>query len=533
MGCAFWLKLGVWAVVSVCCLAPLGWIAWQVVSHPGVFVELAPDWFRMKLLLRTVVYNLGAGVIALVLALPVAAVIGRGRGWMVVVSALSMPLVLLMPSIVYAYGWSQFFRLNDAILTPASPADVMRCIWTLGAWLWPVPAGVIGLALRRVDRQVQQQALLDGVLWRVTARQVAGPVLAGFAIASVLALQEFAVYEPTGVSVIATEVRMVFETGAYSSADNPITAPLGMDAGWEDLGLPNQAARAAAAVVTAIPMLLVVGLLVAAAAWGSWRLSVTEALEVGDWPRALDARWLARGLSLLVIIVTLIVPVAAMILSLKRDWDLSRVLDVYSPYVEGSLGVALAAGIAGFLVAMSAAAVREKNALLVAGLGFLVGGQLLAIGLIRLYNQPGLEKWVYNAPPIVVMAYLSRFVWIGLAAGRWTWSGSFRQMRELSAVDGAGALRTAWHVVWPLAWPVCVAAGVLLMILSLSEVPATVLIAPLNPPMLIPYLMGWVHQQRSDDMIEASLLLVGMVGSLVAILVGLLWWAPRLRRGVR
>ena len=47
----------------------------------------------------------------------------------------------------------------------------------------------------------------------------------------VLASQEFAVYEPTGISVVATEVRMVFETGAFSGEDNPITATFVAGAG--------------------------------------------------------------------------------------------------------------------------------------------------------------------------------------------------------------------------------------------------------------------------------------------------------------
>ena len=72
---------------------------------------------------------------------------------------------------------------------------------------------MLGLALRRVDADVQQQALLDGALLRVTARQLAGPAAAAMACVVVLASQEFAVYEPTGISVVATEVRMVFETG--------------------------------------------------------------------------------------------------------------------------------------------------------------------------------------------------------------------------------------------------------------------------------------------------------------------------------
>ncbi len=87
-----------------------------------------------------------------------------------------------------------------------------RCIWSLGTWLWAVPATLVGLSLRRMDTVVQQQAVLDGALLRITLRQLLGPIVASVAIVTVLATQEFAVYEPTGISVVATEVRMVFDT---------------------------------------------------------------------------------------------------------------------------------------------------------------------------------------------------------------------------------------------------------------------------------------------------------------------------------
>jgi hypothetical protein len=65
-----------------------------------------------------------------------------------------------------------------------------------------------------------------------------------------------------------------------------------------------------------------------------------------------------------------------------------------------------------------------------------------------------------------------------------------------------------------MALPILAASGVLVMILSLSEVPATVLISPQRPQPLIPMLMTWVHMQRYDAMIEGSLLLCTMVAAL-------------------
>ena len=89
---------------------------------------------------------------------------------------------------------------------------------------------------------------------------------------------------------------------------------------------------------------------------------------------------------------------------------------------------------------------------------FLIGGQLLAIALIRIYNREWL-RGVYNGPGIVVMAYVGRFGWIALAAAAATWGKSWRELRDLAAVDGAGFVQTATRVVWPLAWPVLAASA--------------------------------------------------------------------------
>jgi DNA-binding beta-propeller fold protein YncE len=76
------------------------------------------------------------------------------------------------------------------------------------------------------------------------------------------------------------------------------------------------------------------------------------------------------------------------------------------------------------------------------------------------------------------------------------------------------------------------AAAVLVGILALTEVPATVLISPLSPRPLVPLLMTWVHMLRYDDMLEGTLLLMGMAGGLALAAVGLLvlgrrWWVRR------
>jgi iron(III) transport system permease protein len=469
-----------------------------------------------------------AAAIAVALAIPAGLALGRGRGLRSILLWIALPIGLLLPSIVFAYGWKQFLRLigvwyghagiqtqNAFDFVPASAPDILRCIWTLATWLWPLPAALMGLSLRRLDTQVQEQALLDGVLWRITLRHLLAPALAAFCICTVLSVQEFAVYEPTGISVVATETRMVFETGAFSSPGNPITqtfGPVGArgERVEELVGVTGQAARAAAALATSLPLLATMALLALIAYLAARGLSVTEAVQVGPWPRALNTRGWIVALAWIVLAVTVVIPIIAMFLSLKRRLSPGAVFNEFAPQAMGSILIAGTTGIVAMFIALSGALRRRPLAIVMGGLTFLIGGQMLAIALIRLYNRPSLN-WIYNGLPIIVMAFVGRFGWMALLAAGLSWSRPWRELRDLSSVDGATPAQTAWHVIWPLAWPILGASAMLVMILSLTEVPATVLISPQRPQPLIPMLMTWVHMLRYDAMIEGSLLLCGIV----------------------
>ena len=530
------LSLPVWVVVLACSGAPLVWLCFQLATRPAVLVDAWPDGFRLRLLGRTLLFNGCAALIAGGLGLPVGIVLGRGRGILAKVLWVALPVTLLLPSLTYAYGWSQFFRLIRVHFEPAGAGDVMRCIWSLATWLWPVPAAAVGISLRRMDVQLQLQALLDGALWRVTLRELAIPLAAGVAIAAVLAAQEFAVYEPTGISVIATEVRMVFETGAFSSPDNPITAPMtgmGVDNASPD-GIAGQHVRAANALAVSLPLLFVIGLVAGPVIWLARRSPGAEEIDVGGWPRVLDAGSFAKTQAMFVIVLAVAVPTVSMLLSLHVWRSPLEVWGEFSPQVLGSIAIASMASLVGLGLAFWGTVKQAPWMLALALVTFLLGGQLIAIAQIYMYNRNAFA-WIYNAPPIMVGAYVSRFGWLALAAGRTTWSPHWRGLRDLSAVDGAGPVRTASAVIWPIAWPMLAAGAVLVMALSLTEIPATLLISPQRPPMLTPMLMTWVHMLRYDAMIEASLLLMGMVGLLGLLVAGLVFFSvkhgvPKARR---
>src|SRR6185312_1429274 len=254
--------------------------------------------------------------------------------------------------------------------------------------------------------------------------------------------------------------------------------------------------------------------------WASSRSSAAETIAVGQWPPILDASWWTILATVLLLLLNIGVPVAALIKSLREPLSLGHIWRVFEPQVTGAIFVACVAAALACVASFSAAGRWTRGLLLATGCTFLIGGQLLAIADIRIYNRPGLE-WAYDAFPAPVFAYFGRFGWLALAASRATWSRPWQELRDMASIDGASTWRTALGVIWPLAWPVLLAGGLVVGALSMTEVPATVLLFPQHPMVLTPTLMTWVHMARFDPMIEASLIMMAavLVPAVVAVLL--------------
>jgi ABC-type Fe3+ transport system permease subunit len=528
--------LPLYALIFLTCLAPLLWMAWQLAAHPHLLGSAHWSKWEFSVLGRTLLYNCAAAILATLMALPAAVVIGRGRGWLARILLVIIPIGLVMPSITYTYGWLCFFDLIHVTFVPAEPKDVIRCIWTLACWLWPLPAIGIGFSLRFLDSEIQQQAVMDGRLWRITWRQLSGAIIASLAMVCALSIQEFAVYEKSGISVISVEARTVFETGAFSYGNPSWISQPNLSGSAITLNRTDQASRASAALAASIPMLLIVGGLTLVAFIMARKTSPAETLGLGTWPRLLDAGPLALGLTAVLILVTLGTPTISMIAALSPgqlrvdslgQGPITRVWRWADDYVLGSLTYGSLTGVFALALAILACIRRSGGLLALALLAFLIGGELLAIADIRLYNRTApwpvslvrvsghdLFGLIYNRVPVMIIAYLGRFAWLALLAGNSMWSRPFAEIRGMASVDGAGPWRCALHAIVPIAWPVLLACGILVMVLSMTEVSASVLLSPQRPQMLVPTLMGWVHYQRWDQMIQGSLLLMSMVALL-------------------
>lgn len=116
--------------------------------------------------------------------------------------------------------------------------------------------------------------------------------------------------------------------------------------------------------------------------------------------------------------------------------------------------------------------------LLPCALAWLSSGPVFGVGLIQLWNHPGLQGWVYDHFPILVLAASGRnfiFAWLGCRlALTWLPAETVEAARNL----GASNRQTLLAIVLPLLRRPLLAVWACLAILIMGEVETSVLVAP-------------------------------------------------------
>ncbi len=443
-------------------------------------------------LLRTLAWNGTAATLALGLGIvPAMWIASAGvRGRWIAVSMCAVPL--LVPSVLMGYAWRETLADIGILARPGSILDALRCAMTLGLWLWPVPALVVGLWMRSLGQSLVWQMRLDGAVVRVGARLMVTPMLLGWCGAFVLAVQEFSVYETTGVMVSSVLVRETLDDFTRSQ--------------------PERLARAA---WVSMPLVLMCVVIALASAWMARRGRV----DVGDdEPRA---GWRMRGwMRYAAIVLSIGTSLGTLVLLARQHSGELSIIDAwraFGPHVVASAWHTLmAAGLSALLLA--AGLLVRGGWVVLASIGaFLVGGQWIALVWIRMLNSVDgwLFEWIYDSPGAWVMAMLSRFGWIVMAVSMVSWREGGMRLREMARVDGASRAETVVWVIGPMTAGAAAAGLLIFAALSMTEVPSTVLLQPSGS--LVPLMMGWVHIQRYDPLIE-----VGMVLGALVLMLGLM-----------
>jgi iron(III) transport system permease protein len=200
-----------------------------------------------------------------------------------------------------------------------------------------------------------------------------------------------------------------------------------------------------------------------------------------------------------------------------------------------SLAGTAAALVLGLIVSYAARIIPGRlslSAARVSMIGYAVPGTVLAIGVLfcvtafdrtlaqlaALVSETNIGLLVLGSGSALVIAYTLRF--LAIATGGFE-SGFSRIPDSIDGVArtlGAGSWRTLTQVHIPMVRPALAAAAILIFVDCMKELPATLLLRPLNFETLATHLYGEVARGTYEDGSIAALLIV-VVGLLPVIIL--------------
>jgi len=160
------------------------------------------------------------------------------------------------------------------------------------------------------------------------------------------------------------------------------------------------------------------------------------------------------------------------------------------------------------------------NAMVVAG--FALPGVVIALSLVFwAIDAPVISSW-YQTLPLLIVAYVLHFGAQATRAARVAVDAAPRRMSDAAATLGAGRVRRFVSIELPLMMPGLLAGAGLVMLSTMKELPATLLLAPIGFDTLATEIWGAGDAGALAQSAVASLMLVA--------LSALLTWAVVLRR---
>ena len=481
-----WLLFGLaiaWPVAAL-----LADIAGSSLVPTDGFVLSERQW---QLFVRSLVIAAAAATGSVLLAMPGAFAIGRGRRLLdrpfLVAGMLA---VLISPPMVYAFGWASVWP------TGLDPRVQSVLVWAL--WLWPIPALVLGAGWLRLGSTLYESAILNMspaaafvfVVLPVLGRHILFVMLLVF----ILCLNDYGVPHACGLVVMATEL-----LGLALSSTRAI------DTLWP--ALPG--------VVTTLSVL--VFLCVISKRMFLW--GVHSPTSAGG-PR--DSGWVPPDWStvatVMLVVFSWAVPLGVLVVRSATPEAMTVAIRTYGGDLAWSMWTAGLSGV--LIVFMGLGIVRQRLGSIAVVVAIAFGtlpGALVGATLVVAYNHD-LTAPLYDDWPIIVICYMARFGWMGLAAIWLMMRGERYDTIQQACIDGANDFAVWVRIQLPMHWPVLAATAGVTAVMALAEVPASTLVRVPRFGSISQVLIEKFH--RFEDGLLVSLCLWLIAAALLAVALG-------------
>lgn len=478
-------------------------------------------------------FALAAGIagVAVILGWTPGRLLGTSRsGKDLLLLLVLMPLVL--PRYVLYYAWTLLLSPTTKLgAYLSSRPDIARCVGTLTSsavlvlWYWSLAALLIAQGWRNMNSKIWDCASLEaGWLQRftkITLPLLARPLFLAFAICFVLSLSEFATFHLAGIETIGTELAVAYEL----------------------TGSPGLVARAAWPVLAAA---LIVAIAVAGNS-SSW----TPGTGAPDSEQSIaqTCRWLVL---LALTLISWVVPVALLIGSVTGTQALEQFFRLHQDELGWSLAIAAVAAVIAHLIAWCALSLDRTsgcdavNVRLGRGaylrllclavrstifLAMFVPACLVAVALVRMLAVCNAPMTLRQSWYLVSAGQAGRFAGVAMILLLLTRYPDERYLSEMASLDGASRLKAWWHVHLPHTWPVVIGSFIIVLVFSITELSATMVLLPAGLPNFAQRLLNQMHYARDQQVIASCLVLICLFLVLTAAVV-LLLRVMRIRRQI-
>ena len=373
----------------------------------------------------------------------------------------------------------------------------------------PIAALIVGVGLRSIPREPEEIALVEGVgrvhtLLCVTLRMGVGWLVAALILVTLWVTTDYSVSDVLLVRTFAEEV-------------------------YTQYALQGRSKEPA---LVCVPQIVLFGGLLWALRRG-YLTGENTPLTTGMKCTFSTGRWrlpfsFAAGLVALVLAVT---PLVSLGLQLRGVNDIVGIAATFRAEIGVSFVTSVAAGLlaSGLGVGLAWHVVRKRKGrtLVIAYviLMLAIPGPILGMGLIQLFNRPGLAGHIYDSPAMLVVAYLVRFLPIAVILLVPAVRAIPIECELAARVDGCGLFGVWLHIIWPQCIPTALAAMFIVMVLSIGELPCSLLVTPPGYTTVGARFFSLAHYGLYPDAATLCLLSIGSV--LVPWLGLLLLWTKR------
>jgi iron(III) transport system permease protein len=465
--------------------------------------QLLAESRQRMLLSNSLLLGGGSAALAVFIGMPLGILLARAGMPAKRFIRLLLLIPVVLPPYILALAWIYIAGSYGLVATVLGfdllskwTYGIAATIFVMGLSFFPIVMLATEGAARRVDAHLEEAAMLVGTPKRVfrgiTAPLMAPSVAAAALLVFILALAEFGVPGLLRVPVFTTEI---FTSFASLYDFGRATA----------LALPLLAAALSAG--------LVVQLLTGERTLATSRsLHIGLPLNLGKW------RLPAAAMVGVAMLLSVALPLTALVYESAAAWSSGISPGESRQAIINSLLVSAVAAtlivsigtVLGYGVSRSRTRTR-RIAELVSLTAFAVPGTVIAIGLIGLWNRPGVFGKIYTSMAIIVIAHAARFLPVAILI---LCAGALRippSCAEAAEVFGAGWLRIFCRIVVPQLREAIAAAWIIVFIFSFGELGATILVSPPGESTLPVRIYTLLANTTSSEVAVLTLMQAGVV----------------------